>query len=1140
MKKLLLSLIFILFLSPTVVLAETNCVVVDGDEIEIGTEVACGDEHFYIMSVSDYEVKMLTKENLKVGENTYRVKIEKEEGDTTTDEAYCENYARDHGGYTTSKTRFKEDGYCTYYTVNNNRNNIIMVYQDKDSSFNQWDDDGNNVFPQKNVIYLDRGRSSNDYTTAFNSDYVITYTDTRYKDFAPISYNTTTGYLNEYLKDYKKTLEYNGYSVNDISIVSMTDLQKLVKDVSDKTIDLTAAADNVFNNGAISKTGFLDLKEYLPEKYSWLYSVPYWNKTYIAKSGYGPRYSVGSGWYYLFTSVDGMLHASSFSPGSYSDPETYYGNGLRPVVSMPKSNIVFKNKLGVTIESIEYVERGGNTRINDDATTDGTKINLDLVFFEVGDYVKYNIVARNDTEKGLFINSDYITGDKVHVKYEFDSNFIESGEAKTISMKVYYNSPISSSDFDNGVYDASSDGPVVFSNQILSSPNTLKNIGLLGILLFAITFISIVIGIGIIIRDRRLSKTNIMILFFMILVIPLSAKAFIRVDIPVNAKVLIKQSKLNPCTFDGDMVQGTKYINGQFTYSYKQEGAGTSWRNIEDDGWGVLLTDKKSTDPVNTELCTSINGKPIITMRTMFSDCYATKINLSSFDTSNVTSMENMFSNTMNVKKLDVGYFDTSKVTNMNYMFYSNAKLEYIVDVDNFDTSNVTNMEVAFGYNKMLKKLKITKWDFSKAENVSNLFNQNGYYSGTLDFTVKNMSVPSVTKFNYVFYNLGFNSFKTNIDIENIEAINATEAKSLSNASGYSSIKSNMIFKNINLSNSTDSSYMFNELARTGNDINISISDVNIEKHTGSYNNLFSSIGAGSKENLNLNIDNININSATRTYSIFSDICYSCGSANIKVNNIKLNSLTSLDNLFDSSGENTKGEFKIEVTNIQARNATSAYNTFLYGGQSSRKTTIIVKNWDTPNLTSTRGMFNHAGQSAREYMQITVDHLNTTNVTDMSWMFYCVGEVNQESTKIYFIDFDTSKVTTMEGMFRYFAGSSKEVILDGIKNFDYSNVTNFRDMFCYCIRNAENTIDMGTMDIYATDISYFIHEFRAIKAVINLHVKPTNFTSAINDTARGEGREIVINYTSAVDNIDEIIAEAYEQDNVIKGSLIED
>ena len=128
----------------------------------------------------------------------------------------------------------------------------------------------------------------------------------------------------------------------------------------------------------------------------------------------------------------------------------------------------------------------------------------------------------------------------------------------------------------------------------------------------------------------------------------------------------------------------------------------------------------------------------------------------------------------------------------------------------------------------------------------------------------------------------------------------------------------------------------------------------------------------------------------------------------------------------------------------------------------------------------------------------------------------------------------------MEGMFRYFAGNSKEVILDGIKNFDYSNVTNFRDMFCYCIRNAENTIDMGTMDIYATDISYFIHEFRAIKAVINLHVKPTNFTSAINDTARGEGREIVINYTSAVDNIDEIIAEAYEQDNVIKGSLIED
>ena len=59
------------------------------------------------------------------------------------------------------------------------------------------------------------------------------------------------------------------------------------------------------------------------------------------------------------------------------------------------------------------------------------------------------------------------------------------------------------------------------------------------------------------------------------------------------------------------MVQDAEYVNGQYTYKYKQHAWGrSSWDSITYDGWGVQLIDEESTDPVTTKLCTYINDKP--------------------------------------------------------------------------------------------------------------------------------------------------------------------------------------------------------------------------------------------------------------------------------------------------------------------------------------------------------------------------------------------------------------------------------------------------------------------------------------------------------------------------------------------------
>ena len=61
---------------------------------------------------------------------------------------------------------------------------------------------------------------------------------------------------------------------------------------------------------------------------------------------------------------------------------------------------------------------------------------------------------------------------------------------------------------------------------------------------------------------------------------------------------------------------------------------------------------------------------------------------VSNLNTSNVTDMRWMFSNTSGLTKLDVSHLDTSNVTNMNGMFGSDPKLALIVNGDKIVNGN--------------------------------------------------------------------------------------------------------------------------------------------------------------------------------------------------------------------------------------------------------------------------------------------------------------------------------------------------------------------------------------------------------------------------------------------------------------------
>ena len=72
-----------------------------------------------------------------------------------------------------------------------------------------------------------------------------------------------------------------------------------------------------------------------------------------------------------------------------------------------------------------------------------------------------------------------------------------------------------------------------------------------------------------------------------------------------------------------------------------------------------------------------------------------TTLNLSNFDTSQVTNMRYMFNGMSNLTTLDLSNFDTSKVTDMQSMFNHMSNLTTL-DLSNFNTSKVTDMNYMF------------------------------------------------------------------------------------------------------------------------------------------------------------------------------------------------------------------------------------------------------------------------------------------------------------------------------------------------------------------------------------------------------------------------------------------------------------
>ena len=216
------------------------------------------------------------------------------------------------------------------------------------------------------------------------------------------------------------------------------------------------------------------------------------------------------------------------------------------------------------------------------------------------------------------------------------------------------------------------------------------------------------------------------------------------------------------------------------------------------DGGGMQRMFLKCTKLESLDL-SSFDTSSITTFEKIFYHCTSLKsLNVSNFNTSNVTNFYDMFNGCSSLKELDVSGFDTSKAVIMGNMFSGCSSLESL-DVSHFNTSNVQNMRNMFSSLKC--DLNLSNFDTSKVEDLSFMFM---YYGGE-KLDLSSFDTSKVTGTNLMFAS----SSVKYIDLRNADFSNVTDYTNMFKGISKSTIiylkdtTGNRNFMNTNFNNIT-------------------------------------------------------------------------------------------------------------------------------------------------------------------------------------------------------------------------------------------------------------------------------------------------------------------------------------------------
>ena len=257
-------------------------------------------------------------------------------------------------------------------------------------------------------------------------------------------------------------------------------------------------------------------------------------------------------------------------------------------------------------------------------------------------------------------------------------------------------------------------------------------------------------------------------------------------------------------------------------------------------------------------------------------------LNLSSFNTSQVTDMHNMFYGMSNLTTLDLSNFDTSKVTNMGLMFYGMSNVTAL-DLSNFDTSKVTNMGNMFSSMTNLTSLNLSSFNTSEVTNMGFMF----YGIPNLNsLDLSNFDTSKTTKMSFMFYGM------RNLTALNLSSFNTSQVTDMSGMFYDMPSLTSLNLSHFDTSKVTDMHFMFRD---TSSLASLDLSNFDTSKVT-DMNYMFHNTSSLTS----LNLSNFDTSKVTNMEAMFSDMS---GLTSLDLSNFDTSQVTNMENMFSLQDE---------------------------------------------------------------------------------------------------------------------------------------------------------------------------------------------------------------------------------------------
>ena len=484
----------------------------------------------------------------------------------------------------------------------------------------------------------------------------------------------------------------------------------------------------------------------------------------------------------------------------------------------------------------------------------------------------------------------------------------------------------------------------------------------------------------------------------------------------------------------------------------------------------------------------------VTSMYYMFYKCSAlTSLDVSGFDTSNVTNMSEMFEDCSSLTSLNLSNFNTSNVTNMSWMFAKCSSLTSL-DVNSFNTTKVTDMSYMFSGCSKLTSLDVSGFDTSNVTDMSNMFQG---CSSLTSLNVSNFDTTNVTDMGFMFANC---SKLTSLNLSSFNTTNVTDMGFM--FSGCSKLTS-LDLSSFNMTKVTYSAYMLDfgssnkiEVLKTpyNNTMNLAIT-------TGStlYNKangkVVTSVPANTSSSLTY--ENGKIFPSTWKTEIASTTYMTTTIRPADLTNIKFvasvpSGYTKIGTL--STGLSVyKGTTATDIAFVAGRIFAPVNSSSLFSSLTSLLN-IDFSAFDTSQVTNMYKMFYNSAVTS-----LDLKNFNTKLVTDMSYMFaQCVN-----LTSLNVTSFDTLKVTNMDSIF--FMCSNLASL--NVTNFETMNVTNMNSMFNAC--NSLTSLDLSGFNTgSATNMGGMFYQCTSLESVILTSFRTTSVTNM--DNMFGQCRSLIV------------------------------